>query len=142
MLKTLNLKYLNTHKTNLSSFFKINTKSIQGYYFTRQPSTSTITKGEKVLVYEGPEWNEINEYLKSKNFYGIIPKKQESEETSHKLWQECVMSTNFKEKYFALLPFFVEDRQTFRAKKKFVLNMELYPESKHLKFTIAMISGK
>ena len=93
------------------------------------------------MVYEGPEWNEINEYLKSKNFYDIIPKDFKSTEDVYNIWQDCVMNTNFKEKYFALLPFFMEDRQTSRAKKKFVLNMELFPESQQLKFTIAMISG-
>lgn len=51
------------------------------------------------------------------------------------------MKTSFKKKYFALLPFFLEDRQTLFAKKKFVLKMDLFPESKHLEFTCAMISG-
>ena len=87
------------------------------------------------------EWKEINEYLKSKNFYNIIPKDEKSAEAVGKIWTDCVLNTKFKEKYFALLPFFVEDRQTSRAKKKFVLNMELFPESKHLKFDIATISG-
>ena len=140
MMKSLNLKYLNKLKT--SSILKIQTKSIQGYFFTRQPNTSTITKGNSVMVYEGPEWNEINEYLKSKNFYEIIPRDSASTQDMYNIWQDCVMNTKFKEKYFALLPFFMEDRQTSRAKKKFVLNMELFPESQHLKFTIAMISGK
>ncbi len=140
MMKSLNLKYLNKLKT--SSILKLQTKSIQGYFFTRQPNTSTITKGNSVMVYEGPEWNEINEYLKSKNFYDIIPRDFASTQDMYNIWQDCVMNTKFKEKYFALLPFFMEDRQTSRAKKKFVLNMELFPETQHLKFTIAMISGK
>ncbi len=117
-------------------------RSIQGYYFTRQPNTSTITKGNSVLIYEGPEWKEVNEHLKNNNFYNIIPKDQNSIESIYKIWENCVLNTKFKEKYFALLPFFIEDRQSARAKKKFVLNMELFPESKHLKFTIATISGK
>lgn len=142
MLKSLNLKYLNTSKSRLSSTLKIQYKSIHGYYFTRQPNTSTITKGKSVLVYEGPEWKEINEYLQTNKFYDIIPKDQNSLESMYKIWENCILNTNFKEKYFALLPFFVEDRQTVRAKKKFVLNMELFPESKHLKFTIATVSGK
>jgi len=135
MLKSLNLKLLK------SSFQKIESKSIHGYYFTRQQNTSTILKGEKVLVYEGPEWKEINEYLNSKNFYNIIPKDGKSAEAVYKIWTDCVLNTKFKEKYFALFPFFVEDRQTSRAKKKFVLNMELFPETKHLKLDIATISG-
>ena len=51
------------------------------------------------------------------------------------------MTTSFKSKYFSLIPFFLEDRNTSKATKKFVLNMELFPESKHLRFTIAMLSG-
>ena len=125
MMKSLNLKYLNKLKS--SSILKIQTKSIQGYYFTKQPNTSTITKGNSIMVYEGPEWNEINEYLKSKNFYEIIPRDLASTHDMYNIWQDCVMNTKFKEKYFALLPFFMEDRQTSRAKKKFVLNMELFP---------------
>ena len=140
-MKSLNLKYLNSSKSKISSILKTQSRSIQGYFFTRQPNTSTIKKENSVMVYEGPEWNEINEYLKSKNFYDITPKDFKSTEDVYNIWQDCVMNTNFKEKYFALLPFFMEDRQTSRAKKKFVLNMELFPESQQLRFTIAMISG-
>jgi hypothetical protein len=138
------LKHLNNNTKIKSSlrFFKIQVKNIHGFYFTRQSNTDAITKsGVSVPLYEAPEWREINDYLQAYNYYDIIPKDNQSETKMKSIWTNCVMNGQFKPKYFALLPFFVEDRQTIRAKKKFVLNMELYPESKYMKITLAMISG-
>jgi len=124
-----------------NNFINTPQKKIHGYFFTRQLSTPEITKGQSVTVYEGPEWSELSNYLNSNNYFNIVPKDEESVRNMYKIWQDCVMSTGFKAKYFGLLPFFVEDRQTTRAQKKFVLKMELYPETKYMKFTFAMLSG-
>jgi len=106
-----------------------------------QPNTSEITKGESVQVYQAPEWNELSSLLKEKNYFNIIPKSDEDEDLMHNVWENVVMSSSFKKKYFGLIPFCVEDRQTQQAKKKFILNMELYPDSKHMKFQCSMLSG-
>jgi hypothetical protein len=135
------LNRLLTKPTLNRKLFKTQIKQITGYFFTRQASTQEITKGDKVLVYEGPEWQEMSQYLKENKYFEILPKDIESENKMYSIWQDCVMNTNFKAKYFALLPFFFEDRRSSRAKKKYVLKMELYPESKYLKFTFAMMSG-
>jgi hypothetical protein len=125
-------------KRSLLTFSK---KRISGYFFTRQASTAEITKGQPVTVYESADWPEISDYLVSKNYFSLVPKNSKIEDEMYNIWQDCVMYTNFKPKYFALLPFFLEDGKTMRAKKKYCLKMELYPESKYLKFTYAMISG-
>ncbi len=130
-----------TGRLTRMNFFKIYSKNITGYFYTRMPNTEVIKKGESVLVYEAPEWNEMEKFLNDNDYFSIIPKDSLSEQKMYDIWTECVLNTQFKSKYFGLLPFFVEDRQTIRAKKKFVLKMELYPETKHLKFTIPMISG-
>ena len=131
-------------KNNLSlnkKFVNTQSKSITGYFFTRQSSTPEITKGKKVLVYEGQEWQEMNKFLDENKYFDIKPRDKAEINRMYSIWQDCVMNTNFKAKYFALRPFFFEDRSTSRAKKKFVLKMELYPESKYMKFTFAMMSG-
>lgn len=124
-----------------SSFLKTSYKNMSLFYFTRQPNTDKIKNGPSVLVYEGPEWKEIDQFLNENNYYDVVPKDKSSINQMYNIWTNCVLNTPFKAKYFSLLPFFVEDRQTVRAKKKFVLKMELYPETKQLKFTFAMISG-
>jgi hypothetical protein len=123
------------------SLLKVSVKRISGYFFTRQASTGEITKGQSVTVYESADWPEINDFLHSRKYYSLLPKNQKIEDEMYKIWQDCVMDTSFKAKYFALLPFFFEDKRTVRAKKKYCLKMELYPDSKYLKFTYAMVSG-
>lgn len=123
------------------SFYNVSSKNIQGFYFTIQPNTSEITQGEKVQVYEAPEWNELNSLLLKNKYWDIVPRTEEDIESMNNAWENSVMSSSFKSKYFALLPFFVEDRNTQQAKKKFVLNMELYPETKYMKFQCSMVSG-
>ncbi len=129
--KTFSGKFLNFTKKNMSA----------GFYATRGSCVNKIANGQSVVVYEAPEWNEIHQHLSQKEYFSILPKNEASIQKSYDIWTECVMNTQFKAKYFSLLPFFVEDRQSVRSKKKFVLKMELYPESKYLKFTYAMISG-
>jgi hypothetical protein len=124
-----------------TSFLNTPKKSISGYFFTRGSPTKDIVKGEKVLVYEGQEWQEMNKYLSESKYFDIVPKENDSVNKMYSIWQDCVMNTSFKAKYFGLLPFFYEDRRSSRAQKKFVLKMELYPEAKYLKFTYAMMSG-
>lgn len=147
MLKRNFNKLKNNNLLNLAS------KKIQGYYFTVQPNTKDITKSKasdnnnnneknSILVYEAPEWQNMKTHLSNNNYFNIIPKAQKSIELQSEIWQDYVMSSDFKAKYFALLPFQVEDRLSLNAKKKFVVNMELFPDSKHLKFTVAMLSGK
>ncbi len=121
---------------------KLTKKNYQGYFFTVSPNTSNITSGQNVLVYESPEYKEIIEHLNNKNYFNIVPKGTDNINKLYDIWEDCMMSTSFKSKYFSLIPFFMEDRNTTKATKKFVLNMELFPESKHLRFTIAMLSGK
>jgi hypothetical protein len=133
------IKYRNFPK--IRSFYLIHKKNITGYYFTSQPNTRTIKNENSVPIYQAPEWNEIQSYLNERNYFNILPNNPKNIELLYGLWEDCVMATKFKAKYFALLPFAVEDRQTARAKKKFVLNMELYPTTKQLKLTLAMISG-
>jgi phosphopantothenoylcysteine synthetase/decarboxylase len=131
----------NIVRNNLQ-FLKTSKKNITGYFFTRGTPTSEILKGESVLVYEAPEWQEINKFLEGKDYYKTIPKDEQTIKQLYNTWQDCVFNTKFKAKYFGLLPFFVEDNKTMRAKKKFVLKMELFPEAKNVKFTFAMMSGK
>ena len=121
--------------------YKNNYKNILTYQFTRQLDTKDIVAGGSVSVYEGPEWNEVYAYLNKYDYFNIEYKDEKKIDHAYSLWEDCVMETSFKPKYFGLLPFFVEDRQTTQAKKKFVLKMELLPESKYLKFYLAMISG-
>jgi len=123
------------------SFLKTQKKTITGYFFTRGTPTQEITKGQSVLVYEGQEWSDISKYLNNNQYFEIVPKDENSVNKIYSIWQDCVMNTSFKAKYFGLLPFFYEDRRSSRAHKKFVLKMELYPEAKYLKFTYAMMSG-
>ncbi len=123
----------------LTPFFKYPFKNLTGFFHLRSQNTQQIKSGPSVTVYEAPEWEELNTSLNG--YFDIIPKDEASINKMYDTWENAVMNSSFKEKYFSLLPFFVEDRQTFRAKKKFVLKMDLYPETKHLKFTMAMISG-
>jgi len=123
-------------------FYKANMKKIHGFYFTMQPNTSEITKGESIQVYQGPEWEELNALLNEKNYFKIVPRSEEDVELMYNTWEHAVMNSSFKKKYFSLIPFCVEDRQTQQAKKKFILNMELFPDSKHIKFQCSMLSGK
>jgi hypothetical protein len=142
MLRRNITKYKNTNK-----LFKLATKNMQGFFFTVQPNTEEITKSKDnknpkgIPVYEAPEWSNMSSYLSKNNYFSLVPKSQKAIELQYEIWQDYVMSSEFKAKYFALLPFQAEDRLSFNAKKKFVVNMELFPESKHLKFTFAMLSG-
>ncbi len=126
---------------SLRRFNKLTTKNIHGYYFTKQPNTNNIEVGEKVSVYEGPEWDEINTHLNKNKYFSIVPRSDSDINDMNTIWENCVFETSFKKKYFSLLPFNIEDRHSLNAKKKFVLKMDLYPETKYLKFTYAMISG-
>ena len=136
-----NLSFSRQFGLKYFGYFKIFSRGFSLNYHTRILSTETIKKGESVVVYEAPEWRDIEKYLNNNKYFEIIPRDEETINRSNEIWMNCVQTTNFKSKYFALLPFFIEDRQSVRAKKKFVLNMELYPQTKHLKFTLAMISG-
>jgi hypothetical protein len=131
-------------KLTLSSLYKFNIKQIHGFYFSIQPHTCEITNNgqEGIQVYQAPEWEELNSLLKEKNYFSIVPKKGKDIALMNHVWENAVMKSSFRQKYFSLIPFCVEDRQTQQAKKKFVLNMELYPESKHMKFQCSMLSGK
>jgi len=117
-------------------------KNYQGYYFTVQSNTNEIKSAKNVLVYEAPEYKEIIENLTKKDYFNIVPKGTDNINKLYDVWEDCMMTSSFKAKYFSLIPFFMEDRNSSKATKKFVLNMELLPESKHLRFTIVMLSGK
>ena len=132
------LQALKSHTFKLT---KLNLKRLHGHYFTVQPNTSEIVKGESVNLYTGPEYQEVHEYLTNKGFYDIIPKKDSSYKTMVNIWQNCVFDTSLKAKYFSLLPFFFEDRSTSQAQKKFILKMDLLPESKHFRFVTILGSG-
>ncbi len=133
MLKRLNPSF--------RRFLKINSKNLHGFYFSKHPDSKNIEVGEKLSVYEGPEWEEINANLNKNRYFSLIPKSESDIKDMYTIWENCVLDTSFKKKYFSLIPFNVEDRQSLNAKKKFVLKMELYTEPKYLKFTCAMISG-
>lgn len=143
-MNSFNLKrgLISSKITNSFSLLKISKKNIQGYFFTVAPNTIDIKSGQNVLVYEAPEYKEIIENLKNKDYFNIVPKGTDNINKLYDIWEDSMMSTSFKSKYFSLIPFFMEDRNTSKATKKFVLNMELFPETKHLRFTIAMLSGK
>ena len=132
---------LNRLNPSFSRFFKLTKRNIHGYYFSRHPNSANIEVGEKLSVYEGPEWEEINTHLNKNKYFSLIPKSESDVKDMQAIWENCVFETSFKKKYFSLLPFNIEDRHSLNAKKKFVLKMELYPETKYLKFTVAMISG-
>ena len=130
-----------TNKSLILNFIKNSKKNYQGYYFTVQPSTSTILTGKTILVYQAPEYKELLNNLNQQNYFSIVPKGSDNISKLENIWEDCIMNTNFKSKYFSLIPFFLEDRQTARATKKFVLNMELFPETKCLRFTLATLGG-
>ena len=132
---------LSTFRTRAFKLSQLTKRKIHGYYFTVAPNTKDLTTGESINVYQGPEYNEINEYLSKKGFYNIIPKTEKSYKLMIDSWQNCVLETSIKAKYFGLLPFLFEDRQTTQAQKKFILKMDVYPESKHFKFVCIMMSG-
>lgn len=132
---------LNTFKSRAIRLNKLSKREIHGFYFTTQPNTDEIVKGDVVNVYQGPEYQEVHEYLSKKNFYEIVPKTEQTYKTMLNVWQQCVFDTSLKAKYFALLPFFFEDRNTRQAQKKFIIRMDLLPETKHFKFTSIMASG-
>ena len=134
-------KLATSNKSLFNNLVKNSKKNYQGYYFTVQPNTSIISSGKSVIVYEAPEYKEIVENLNKKEYFSLVPKGSDNISKLENIWEDCMMSTNFKAKYFSLIPFFLEDRQTMKATKKFVLNMELFPESKHLRLTIAMLGG-
>lgn len=144
-MRAFNLKrrLISGNKKNIiNSFVKANSKSYHGYFFSVQPNTSDILKsGENVLIYEAPEYKEILDNLNKKNYFEIVPRGSDNINKLYDIWEEAMMSTSFKAKYFSLIPFFMEDRNSAKATKKFVMNMELFPETKHLRFTIAMLSG-
>ena len=116
-------------------------RSIHGYYFTVQPNTKDIIKGESINIYQAPEFNEVHDYLTQKGYYDIIPKSKNAYEVMVETWRNCVLDTSIKSKYFGLLPFLFEDRQTVQAQKKFIVKMDLYTETKFFKFTCLMMSG-
>lgn len=116
-------------------------KNFHNFYFTRGINTKDILKGDQVSVYEASEWQEMEEFLRKSNYFSLLPKNKTQIEYAKNAWIDCVMKTQFKEKYFALLPFFLENTYSLRAKKRFVLKMDLFPESKHLMFKIALESG-
>jgi hypothetical protein len=118
-----------------------NNKKLHGFYFTVQPNTSHIVKGECVNVYQGPEYEEINQYLTKQGYYDTIPRSEHSYNLMLSTWKNCVFDTSFKAKYFGLLPFFFEDRNTQQAQKKFIIKMDIFPETKHYRFVCVMASG-
>jgi hypothetical protein len=132
---------LNTFRRRGHQLSKLTKRKINGYYFTVQPNTSEIVKSQAINVYQGPEYQEVHEFLNKNGFYDIAPKNEERYQSMVNIWQNCVFSTSLKAKYFALLPFFFEDRNTRQAQKKFILKMDLLPESKHFQFTTIMASG-
>lgn len=135
------LKMLKSSKISMNKIIKIQSKNITGFFFTVQPDLQSIKKGNEVQVYEAPEWQAMKKVLNEKKYYDIIPKNDNDVDQLKNIWEDCVFSTDFRPKYFGLLPFFLEDRYTSVARKKFVLEMSIYPETKQLKFVIAMISG-
>lgn len=143
-MNTINLKR-RLVSSNLKHCFQLvrtSRKNFHGYYFTVQPNTIDIKSGENVLVYEAPEYKEIIDNLTNKDYFNIVPKGTNNINKLYDIWEDCMMNSSFKAKYFSLIPFFMEDRNSSKATKKFVLNMELFPHSKHLRFNIAMLSGK
>ena len=132
---------LHAIKTRAFKLTSFSNKKIHGFYFTVQPNTDQIVKGECVNIYQGPEYEELNQYLTKTGYYDIIPKSEISYKVLLSSWQNCVFDTSFKAKYFGLLPFFFEDRQTQQAQKKFIMKMDFFPETKHFRFVCVMASG-
>jgi hypothetical protein len=143
-MNSFNLKrrLISSKITNSLQLVRNSRKNYHGYYFTVQPNSTDIKSGQNILVYEAPEYKEIIENLTKKDYFDIVPKGTDNINKLYDIWEDCMMSSSFKSKYFSLIPFFMEDRNTSKATKKFVLNMELFPDSKHLRLTIAMLSGK
>ena len=133
---------LNVFKKRAFKLSVLSKKKLHGFYFTVQPNTDQIVKGECVNIYQGPEYEEVNQYLTKNGYYESIPNNEVSYKIMLNTWQSCIFDTSFKAKYFGLLPFLFEDRQTTQAQKKFIVKMDLYPESKHFKFVCVMASGK
>jgi hypothetical protein len=129
---------LKQHKNIL---YKIQSRHISGYFFSRLPSLSDKDKNNKISIYEGPEWQELHNFLNTNDYFKQVCENEQSILKMYSIWEESIFQTSFKKKYFALLPFNIEDRHTMNAQKKFVLNMNLLPDSKLLEFTISMISG-
>ena len=53
-------------------------------------------------------------------------------------WDNSVMRSQNRSKFFSLLPFFIESKF---ASKSFVLRMELFPEAKYLRFHTLKMHG-
>lgn len=132
---------LHALKTRAFKLTTLGNKKIHGFYFTVQPDTSHIVKGECVNVYQGPEYEELHQYLNKQGYYDIIPKSQITYNLMLSTWKNCVFDTSFKAKYFSLLPFFFEDRNTQQAQKKFIVKMDIFPETKHFRFVCVLASG-
>ena len=91
----INLSSKSNSLSFMSSFLKNSKKNYQGYYFTVQPNTSTILNGKSVLVYQATEYNTMMEILNKNEYFSILPKGTDNISKLEKIWEECVMSTNF-----------------------------------------------
>ena len=128
---------LNTRKT---TFYKTQRK-FNTFFHNYHSNSKELTKGTNISLYTAPEWEEIHSYLQRKHYYDLVPSSKSSVTTLHSIWTECVFNTSFKSKYFGLLLFFAEDKFSKESKKKFVLNMSVYSETKTFSITCAMASG-
>ncbi len=119
-------------------FTRLNSKP---FHFTVGLDSHDALKSTKVNVYSAPEWDNIKSYLTEKGYFQLQNNK-DSSKIMYEIWRDCVFQNEeFKPKYFALLPFFFEDTYTRYAKKKFILEMNLLPDTKYLHFVCALPSG-
>ena len=137
------LNKFNTFTRNKKNTFKyqFQLKKQHSFLHTIQSNTNNVSNSEKVLLYEAPEWEEIFEQLNKKKYFDLIPKNDSQIQTMSEIWQDCVYSSSFKPKYFSLIPFLLEDRNSSNSRKKFIMRFQLLPERKQFLFTAMMLNG-
>lgn len=141
MMKSFNFKKLifnHSNKQNNYYFIKLQQKNFK---YTVGLDPSEIDTSDKVTIYTAPEHKEIFDYLNSQNYFKIIPKGN-SVQTLTNIWKNCIEnSKDFKKKYYGLMPLIFDDKFSLRAKKKFILEMNLLPKVKYVEFIACLSSG-
>lgn len=137
MKKTLQ----NIQLSKLNQSKKLVSLQNMGFKFTIGKSTRDILKSSKINVYTSPEFDSVNEYLQSRDYYKLVPKGN-AIEVKKEIFSQCVFSNEqFRAKYFALLPLLLEDNYTLHGQKKYVLEMNVLPEVKYLQFKALAVDG-
>lgn len=122
-----NYKFISTTKFKINSI----TKRLFLHSISSYKSKEDIDKYETCKIYSSPD---IEEFKSNKEF--------SNSSIIRKNWENNVLNSNFKAKYFALIPIYIQN--TFSVKNKstrFIIEMSLIPELKMLKMKSVEASG-